>query len=45
MLQTTAAAAAAAASSEFKLCVETKVTILLHFVTAMTVQDGGHQQK
>ena len=24
-------------------CVQTKATIVLHFVTAITVQDGGHQ--
>jgi hypothetical protein len=43
MLQTNAAATASYSSSEFKLCVQTKATIVLRFVTAITVQDGDLQ--
>jgi len=43
MLQTNAAAATASYSSEFKLCAQTKTTIVFHFGTAITVQDGDLQ--
>jgi hypothetical protein len=45
MLQTNAAAATASYSysSQFKLCAQTKATIVFHFGTAITVQDGDLQ--